>query len=310
MTTWNGAVSSTDPSIVRRKSPVVSQADRVTNPVLTSDDVTDCENPTGAADPFVVHDGDRYHMFFEVIIDDPGDDDTLAEKIGHAVSDNGHSWRYDSIVLDVEGHLAYPYVFCWNDDWYMTPDSGLEGLFRVFRARSFPSEWEQIATPIERDGLVDPSPFRYHGHWYMICGVAPVGDGRDYTLCLYHADELTGEWIEHRGSPIATGNRIARPGGRPIRHEEHVDVFFQDCRRTYGDKVRAYRISELTSDGYALEEYPTSPIVEASFRDEWNYDGMHHVDFGLAYTGISDIIAMDGKATGWNQRFSIGLGKF
>ena len=308
MSAWNGPIA--DGKAVREGPPEFIEIDSVENPVLTSDDVTGLENPTGVADPFVVHEGGRYHAFFEVITDDPGEDDVFAEVIGHAVSDDMLDWTYTDVVLDTAGHLAYPYVFHWNDEWYMAPDTGIEGQFRIYRASSFPTDWEHVETLVERDGLVDPSPFRWNSRWYALCGVLQgEQDTDDYDLSLYHADELFGEWTEHPASPVATGNSIARPGGRPIVHDTYVDVFFQDCQRTYGDKVQPYKISELTPETYDHERYETGPIVEASFDEAWNYDGMHHVDFGLAYAGDRNVVATDGKATGWNQRFSIGFGQ-
>ncbi len=47
-------------------------------------------------------------------------------------------------------------------------------------------------------------------------------DERSYSLRLFHAPRLTGEWTEHPMSPISADLRYARGGGRPFVHDGHV----------------------------------------------------------------------------------------
>ncbi|WP_114578998.1 hypothetical protein [Saliphagus sp. LR7] len=284
--------------------PSIEPHPDVTNPVLSFEDVTDCKRPTGIADPFLAYENGVYHLFFEVLADDLND-----PAIGHAVSDDGLEWQYDQIVLDNLGHAAYPHVFQWRDTWYMAPDSGAGsgihfhgGFARLYRADTFPTEWTLVARPVARLGLVDPTIFSYKDTWYLIGGLF---DGDSYYLgnCLYYADApVNSEWHRHPASPIhdpsSPGdriNRIARPGGRPIVADDHVDVFFQDCVRRYGDKVRAVRITDLTRETYADYELDCSPIVEAQLNGGWNHETMHHVDAGLAYADVKNVVAVDGS---------------
>ena len=123
--------------------PALEPHPDVTNPVLTADDVDDEPFVDYVADPFVAVEDDTYHMFFEVqYIPDAGD----SADIGHATSADGLEWAYQGIVLDDPYHLAYPLVFRWDGEWYMTPDKATydyNGIpeFRIYRADPFPSEW-------------------------------------------------------------------------------------------------------------------------------------------------------------------------
>ncbi|HEY0729749.1 MAG TPA: hypothetical protein VGD38_16825, partial [Pyrinomonadaceae bacterium] len=84
-------------------------------PTLSKQNVTDVPT-TFVADPFMIHDG-SWHMFFEVLLtSDKG-------EIGLATSDNGLDWTYQQIVLREEFHLSYPYVFKWQDTYYMIPET-------------------------------------------------------------------------------------------------------------------------------------------------------------------------------------------
>src|SRR5579871_836262 len=108
---WSIAIYSGD-------SPLrLASAPGVFNPVLSAANVTDVP-ARFVADPFMVKVDNLWHMFFEVLNNTPN----LGE-IGHATSKDALNWQYQRIVLKEPFHLSYPYVFRWNDDFYMTPET-------------------------------------------------------------------------------------------------------------------------------------------------------------------------------------------
>jgi hypothetical protein len=249
------------------ESPLsLSPAQNVTNPVLTADDVTDVP-ATFVADPFIVQDNDGFHMFFEVLnaSNNRGD-------IGYAFSDDGFNWLYQQIVLDEQFHLSYPYVFEWDGDYYMIPETGQTYSIRLYRATSFPSSWEFINTLIDGQPYFDPSIFYYDDTWWLF---ASRGNS---TLHLFYSDTLSGSWQEHPSSPLITNNsNIARPGGRVIEYNNRLIRVAQDDYPSYGNQVRVFEILELTRTSYSEIEMSESPLM-GSTGIGWNAGGMHHVD--------------------------------
>jgi hypothetical protein len=88
----------------------------VENPVLSARDVTDVK-ASFVADPFMVRDGSKWYMFFEVL-------NALTSKgeVGLATSGDGVRWKYERIVLREPFHLSSPYVFKHEDGFYMIPE--------------------------------------------------------------------------------------------------------------------------------------------------------------------------------------------
>src|SRR5438045_8028042 len=86
-------------------------------PVLTKDNVTNMP-AAFVADPFMIQRDHTWYMFFEVMNAETG-----RASINLANSDNGHEWTYKQIVLDEPFHLSYPYVFAWQDEHYMVPET-------------------------------------------------------------------------------------------------------------------------------------------------------------------------------------------
>lgn len=242
----------------------------VANPVLMRDHVTDVPAMM-VADPFMCRRGERWYMFFEVI-----DHVTRKGKIGLAVSRDALHWEYQRIVLSEPFHLSYPCVFEWQSEYFMIPESSHDGTVRLYRATDFPERWAHVATLLEGGRYVDSSILHHDDHWWLL---TEAGEDAGHPLLrLFHARELFGPWREHPSSPIVSGNlHIARPGGSVILVDGMPVRFAQDLYPTYGSKVHAFAITKLTPTEY--EERPAAQReVLAAGSEEWNRDGMHHVD--------------------------------
>jgi len=247
----------------------------VSNPVLTRKSVSDVDAEF-VADPFMVQRGGRWYMFFEVLNRDTG-----RGQIGLAVSDDGLQWTYQEIVLSEPFHLSYPYLFEWDGQHYMVPETlGAEAV-RLYRADNFPVQWSCIGEMI-KGRCSDPSVFRFRNMWWMfVCSTPYQHD----TLRLYFSENLAGPWREHAASPIVECNKTkARPGGRVLVLDSKIIRFAQDCIPRYGSQLRAFEISELTTHSYSEIESQHSPVLTAGNK-EWNNLGVHHVDSHLIRNG-------------------------
>jgi hypothetical protein len=242
----------------------------VRNPVLTRRDVYDCR-AAFVADPFMLRVKNTWYMFFEVY-------NTPARKgeIGLATSRDGLQWQYRRIVLAEPFHLSYPYVFHWEGDYYMVPESHRASQIRLYRARRFPEDWSYVATLLSGHRFADASLYRQDARWWLWTETNPAGSSD--TLRLYWADTLAGPWREHPLSPVVVADpRLARPAGRVLHHHGRLFRFAQECYPRYGTNVRALEIIELTPAGYLEREVSSEPVLAPSGQG-WNAAGMHHID--------------------------------
>ena len=237
----------------------------IKNPVLTADDVTDIPAQF-VADPFIINDNQTWYMFFEVM-----NAQTRKGSIGFATSIDGLKWTYKQIVLDEPFHLSYPYVFKWNGDYYMIPESSQSHQLRLYKAAQFPVKWSFVKTLLNGN-FKDSSIFFYAGKWWLF------SEQEFGFLHLYFADTLEGPWIEHPQSPIIKGNsRISRPAGRILIMDNKVIRFAQDHHPIYGRQVRSFIVTDLTPATYSETEDARSPILQPDGTG-WNADGMHQID--------------------------------
>jgi hypothetical protein len=251
----------TGPSLFQLSAPA-----NVRNPVLTGADVTDMKVDT-LAHPFMVVEGSRYYVFFTA-------KDIKADKggIGLAESRDGLQWKFRRTVVREPFVLSHPFVFRWQNEYYMIPEAHTETSVRLYRATRFPDEWVYEHDLLQGDHYISPTLVRFRDLWWMF--VAPSGN---QTLRLFYAQDLKGQWTEHPRSPIVAKNpKIARPGGRPLVIDGTLYRLGQDCVPTYGYQVHAFEITALDSTTYT-EKMVETPLVKASGQG-WNAQAMHHVD--------------------------------
>ncbi len=255
--------------IYRGSSPYAFPAQRRwANPVLTAQDVTDMPAKF-VADPFLAQEGSTWYLFFEVY-----NADTQQGDIAVATSGNTRGWKYDRVVIDEAFHLSYPYVFSWQGDYYLIPESFEANSVRLYKSVDFPHQWSFVGTLIDGKDFVDPSIVHFSGKWWMFVSTVTEGD----ALRLYVADDLMGPWTEHPRSPVARADdNMARPGGRVLEYDGRIIRFQQDLDAAWGHRVWAFEVTELTTTVYREASLSPEPILQAS-GSGWNEKAMHHID--------------------------------
>jgi hypothetical protein len=243
----------------------------VKNPVLSAKDITDF-TADFVADPFIIKGDSLYYMFFEVVhkYDRKG-------RIGLATSTDKLNWSYQKIVLEETYHLSYPYVFKYDNNYYMIPECGQSGYIKLYKSEEFPYKWTFMANLLQGD-FGDASIFEYHDKFWILSEKKDSGVERNSNLHLYYSNKLSYGWKEHPKSPIIINNfEISRPAGRVIVDNDRIYRFAQQDKPYYGKKISGFEIYNLNEDQY--EEKKINCTFEGSNnKEDWNADGMHHID--------------------------------
>ncbi len=238
----------------------------VNNPILRGADVNDLKVDT-LAHPFMLVEGSRYYLFFTA-----KDHKTDKSGIGLAESRNGLDWKYKRIVVHEAFTLAHPFVFKWQNEYYMIPEAHTEKFVRLYRATQFPNKWEYEKDLLRGDTFISPTLVWYKDTWWMF-----IGRSGNEALRLFYASDFKGPWTEHPLSPVVKKNlRTARPAGRPFVLDGKLYRLGQDCYPTYGSQVHAFQITDISSSTY-VETMIETPLVKASSKG-WNAEAMHHID--------------------------------
>jgi hypothetical protein len=235
------------------------------------------------ADPFLVREGQKWYLFFELF-----NKDAAKGEIGVAESFDLCEWRYRGVALSESFHLSYPNVFKSGDQYFMLPESKQAGEIRLYRAEAFPTRWK-LDTVLVRGEYTDPTPLRYRGRWWIFANRSP------YALFIFSAPSLRGRYVSHPANPIFDGDPSrARPAGPIVISQGEPLRFVQDNRQGYGKRVRMVRIKKLSLDEYEERLEQPDPLLKEA-EQGWNSFGMHHLSAIQRHDG-SWVAAVDGNA--------------
>jgi hypothetical protein len=204
------------------------------------------ESLTAVADPFVVDGETESYVFVEQVAAATGRGHIAFVRIGAEARADGPA----TAVLSAPYHLSYPFVFRYENETFMIPESSANGTVELYRATSFPAGWALEHVLLRGVRAFDPTLLVTDERLWLFVGMAEHGAAPDDELHLFSSPALLGPWAPHPANPVVSDVRTARPAGRIFRHGHDLIRPSQDCSRRYGHAIVLNRIEVLTTDEY------------------------------------------------------------
>ncbi len=230
------------------------------------------------ADPHVVYRDGKYYIFIEEFLHNGGK--------GHiAVIEMDETGRYSQprTVLERPYHLSYPFVFEWNGNLYMIPETAANRTVEVYRCVEFPTRWLFCTTLMENVAAVDATLHCDGRKWWLFANMCErQGASRWDELFLFSADTpLSTQWTAHPGNPIISDVRRSRPAGRIFEYRGELYRPSQDSSWGYGYAVKINRLVTLSETEYREEE-------TGSIEPNWVQDirGVHSLSHAHRLTVV------------------------
>lgn len=260
----------------RSAPPLLAPYTGVSNPVLSTGDVTDVAGVTLLGDPIYAREDGMNYLFFEVYNGE--------YFIGYASSPDMMAWTYEETIMGAsEPANAYPFVFKHDGEWYMYPATWNESNpneIVLYKADSFPGSWS-IVDRQELPGAAevrDVNVIRWNGTWYAFG--ADMANDRMY---VHYTDSfLDGGWTEHPQNPVITG--IETLAGRPIPNGDHLTLLIravQPIDGYYGVKTRT--VTELSKTAFSSTD--GRALVKESSSGQWGDSTPTHADLVMSGPG-------------------------
>lgn len=199
------------------------------------------------ADPFIVSRDNKYYVFLEEFL--------YATRKGHIsliVINKDGSVEPPVSVLEAPYHLSYPFVFEYENDLYLIPESSNNRTVELYRCTSFPLKWEFQKNLMEDCLAVDTTLLQWQGKWWMFVNRSQTEAISSWDeLFLYYSDSpLSDNWTPHQRNPIVSDARSARPAGRLFVHNGHLYRPSQNCSGLYGYGFNLSEVTKLTETSY------------------------------------------------------------
>ncbi len=200
------------------------------------------------ADPFVWYRDGKHYIFFEELIYQ-----TNKGHISVFVIDSDGKVSPSQPVLVTDYHLSYPFLFEWEGELYMIPETRSNKTIEIHKCLEFPHKWELHETVFDNVEAVDATLYDDGRRWWMFVGMPVSGASSWDELHLYYADSPFGPWTPHPRNPVKSDVRSARPAGNLFRWNGQLIRPAQDCGPLYGYAINFNKILQLDPETYEEE---------------------------------------------------------
>jgi hypothetical protein len=205
------------------------------------------------ADPFILKKGGINYVFCEEYpFDRP------KGLISCFQVDASGNYSEPRVVLEREYHLSYPFVFEWQGQTYLLPETGANRTIEIYRAVEFPYRWELAHVLMENVHARDATLLEYGGKFWLFVNSQTEGQPEYEELDVFFANSPFGPWTAHPKNPVVSDVRRARPAGQFIRMNGQLLRPAQDCSVRYGYAVWFNRVDVLSETDY--REVPVQRI--------------------------------------------------
>lgn len=199
------------------------------------------------ADPFVIKDGDRYLVFIEELLYETGKGHISVIELNRKGVVKG-----PTKVLERDYHLSYPFVFEWNGNYYMVPESAANKTVELYRAKTFPFVWQLEKVLLTDVRAKDATLAEIDGKWWMFVSLSEHSIPDE--LYLYSAATPLGPWTPHRRNPVKSDVRGSRPAGALFEWNGEVYRPAQDSSGRYGYAISINRLKQLDDEQFSEEQ--------------------------------------------------------
>ena len=155
-------------------------------------------------------------------------------------------------ILEMPYHLSYPFIFEFENDTYMIPESRANRTVELYKCTAFPRKWEFQKNLMTNCDVADCTLLQWQGKWWLFANrVETKGASLWDELFLYYSDSpLSDKWIPHPSNPIVSDVKSARPAGQLFVRDERLYRPSQNCSGHYGYGFNICEITKLTETEY------------------------------------------------------------
>ena len=208
------------------------------------------EPPKGAfwADPFPIEKDGKFFIFFEEFLYE-----SMKAHISVMEMDLNGSHKAPVKILERDYHLSYPFMFEWQNDLFMIPETKGNRAIELYHCVEFPHKWEFVKALVEEVQAVDTTLFEKDGLWWLFCNIGGKDFASNDELNLFYSETPLGPWTPHRKNPVKSDVRSSRPAGRLFYRNGDLFRPAQDCSKRMGGAMCLNRVTSLTTKDFKEE---------------------------------------------------------
>lgn len=222
------------------------------------------------ADPFLIEKGTETFLFFEEFEYAKQKGRIMVSKI--IEDERGKILASKAkVALEKDTHISYPFVFSYNEDVFMLPETSSENEIALYRAIKFPLKWEKEKVLIPNFAGIDATLHFAKNKWWIFCADEKIGGNKN--LQIFFADDLFGEWKAHSQNPVKRDIQGSRMAGALFVWKGKLIRPAQNCEGTYGKAIVLNEVTDFSTENFKEKTVSTFTTNKKSEYSE----GMHTI---------------------------------
>ena len=202
------------------------------------------------ADPFVIKKNGIHFCFVE-------DFNYISNKgsiSAYKITPSGY--EPIGVVLEEDFHLSFPFIFEYENEIFMCPETHEKKEIRIYKCIDFPYKWEFHKTLMGNVSAGDTIIFKYKNRWWLLANIDQSSIDNSCQLHVFSSDNpMSDEWVAHENNPVIFDPMVARNAGLILSDNEIYRVFQRQGFDIYGEASGIARIASLSSSEYVEEVY-------------------------------------------------------
>ena len=226
------------------------------------------------ADPFVIKKNEKHYVFVEDYIKK----DSKA-VISVIEIDNKDNHKYFTNIIEEDFHLSFPFIFEYENDLFMIPESSKNRDIRLYKCLKFPDKWSYCYNLISNIDAADTILFKKSNLYWLLTTSSKDNDYSSQLNIFFSDNPLSKKWIAHKKNPVRFDINNGRNGGLIIDENGELVRATQTCdynkygQNQYGRKINLNSINDISETNF-IESYKYS--INPDFKK--NILGTHTIN--------------------------------
>lgn len=179
------------------------------------------------------------------------------------------------VALKEPFHLSFPFVFEFNDDLFMCPETSGKKEIRIYKCIDFPLQWKLEKIIMKGINAADSMIFEKGGLWWLLTNIDPLNIGDNtYEMSIFYATApLSDTWHAHAQNPIIVNPGNGQNGGLLYKDRQYYRVAQCQGMNTYGESFSINKIKSIDPNVYMEEKI--GDVLPIFFKNIFATHHMH-----------------------------------
>ena len=202
-------------------------------------------------DPFVLERNKKHYVFVEDYI--KKDSKAVISVIEIDDKDNHNHFTN---IIEEDFHLSFPFIFEYENDLFMVPESSENKDIRLYKCLKFPNIWTYCYNLISNIHAADTIIFKKSNLYWLLTTSSKNNDYSSQLNIFYSDNPLSQSWIPHKNNPVKYDINNGRNGGLIIDNNGELIRAIQTFdynkygQNQYGRKINLNSIINISETDF------------------------------------------------------------